>query len=179
MRDAVYGDTEQSTKRYWKCNNNAHSNRSRGLKSARNVSNVHTLLSHQHPKNVESVGLAGPAVAVDPGLGRLGDRTLFAAMDGLDGIAELFAGARLDLDEGDEPVALSDDVDVAAAGSVAACENLPAGFFEPASGDALAKFAELVGGFGHGREGREARRAMRHHSPALVAFERRGLAEAL
>ena len=106
-------------------------------------------VSYKHSDHVEAVGLAGSAMAVDPRLRGLREFALLAMIHGFDGIAEVVARARLHLDERDEIVVLRDEIDIAAAAAEAAREDSPARALEPAGGDALAEFAELVGGLGH------------------------------
>src|SRR5690349_3167646 len=88
-------------------------------------------------------------MAVDPRLRGLRELALLAVIDRFDGIAELVAGARFHFHERDQVIALRDEIDVAAAGAEAAGDDAPAGALEPSRRDALAEFAEVVGGFGH------------------------------
>lgn len=111
----------------------------------------HAPFLHEHPEHVESVRLAGPSVAVDPRLRALGQLALLAVIHGFDRITEIIRTARFDFHERDEVVLLSDEVDVAPPRPKTARENLPPGLLEVTRGDAFAKFAEVVGRFGHTR----------------------------
>ena len=103
----------------------------------------------ENAHDVEAVVCAGLAVAIDPAMGRLRERALLAVIDCFDRVAKFGGPSRFDLDERDEFVAFGDEIDVAAAGAEPAREDLPAALFKPAGRDALAEFAEGVGGFGH------------------------------
>ena len=64
-------------------------------------------------------------MTVDPDERGPRELPLLSPTHGLDGLAKLRSSARLHLDEGDEPVALHDEVNVAMAASEAAHEHAP------------------------------------------------------
>ena len=113
------------------------------------MSDKHPPVGHEDADDVEPVGFARPAVAVDPALGGLGEFVLLAVMHRFDRIAERRAGARLHFDEGDDVAALDDEIDVASAGAESTRDNFPSRALEPAGGDSFAEFTEQVGGLGH------------------------------
>ena len=111
---------------------------SRFLEGAGDVSYIGSAVVDQNADDVKTVVLASAAVAVDPALGGFGQFALLPAVDGLHRVAKIVAVTGFDLDKGDQPVLLGDQIDIAAAGTVTAGEDFVAATLEVARGDPFA-----------------------------------------
>jgi hypothetical protein len=98
----------------------------------------------QNSNHIKAIRLASAAVTVYPHPGRPHEFAPLPPVDGLDRAAKGLATAGLDLDKGDGPVPLCDQIEVAMTISKAALDHTPAVANEPSFGNALAGCTELL-----------------------------------
>lgn len=104
----------------------------------------------QDPDDIESIGLWLAPVPIDPDLGALGQLALFAAVNRLDRVPEFGTLASLHLDEGHDPIALRDEVDIASSVDEAVIDDPPPPLREPPGGDPFSECAEALIVCSHG-----------------------------
>ena len=115
------------------------------MKRAGHMADIDSRLMKEYSHDIKAVALPGAAVAIDPGLCRFCQFAPFMVVHGLEWSAKIHPAAGFHLDEGNQAVKLGYDVDVSAAGAIAAMQDLPAASLEPADRDSFTKFAERVG----------------------------------
>ena len=106
------------------------------------VADSHPLAFDEHPYDVEPVRVPGAAVARDPDAGRTSQLLLFAPVDRFDRTAEPVPASSLHLDEGDHPIPLDHEVDVAMSGAEPALNHPPSPRPKPSLRYALSQLAE-------------------------------------
>lgn len=105
--------------------------------------------SRQDGHSVESVGVRRLPMAGQPGARYALDLTPLQGRDRMEGMAEAFTGAGLDLDEGDDVGSPYDQVYLAVPEAVVPGQDRVAGVLEIAGGEAFAVDAECMGSSTH------------------------------
>jgi hypothetical protein len=104
------------------------------------------LASHEDAYHVEPVRLHRPAMPVDPHSGRTTELPLLPPIDCFHRASKPVAAPSLDLDEGNQPIALDHEVDVAMATPEPALEHSPASVPKPPLRYSLTQLAERLPG---------------------------------
>jgi hypothetical protein len=112
--------------------------------------NPHPLAVDEDSNDVKAVLLKGLAMAIDPDLSRLRQLLLFPPIDRGYRTAEIVAFPRLDLDEGDRPLPLDNEVDISATIPKAPIDDLPPLPPKPPFRDSLSQLPKCLPGRGHG-----------------------------
>jgi hypothetical protein len=100
----------------------------------------------ENANDVEAIRLQRPAVPVDPNPSRTRQLLLFSPVDRFDGISELAAAARLDLDEGHETLPFDDEIDVPMPVAEPALDDAPTLPPEPPFRDPFPELPECLPG---------------------------------
>jgi len=110
------------------------------------VPDANAISGHEDPDDVEAIALVGPAVAVDPNLGGLGQLLLLPPVNRLYRLTEPVATSRLHLDERNRALAFHDEIDVAMPRSKPPLDDPPPRPPQPPLGDALPQLPECLPG---------------------------------
>lgn len=105
---------------------------------------LHARIGEQDPDHVKLILLAGASVPIYPDARGLGEFALLAMMHGLEGIAEVFGLPHLHFYEGDERIALRDEIDVTPPEPKPPREDCVSLLAQPSLGDAFAKRTETL-----------------------------------
>src|SRR5262249_38955476 len=106
----------------------------------------HAVAFHEHPDDVEPVGVVRAPVPVDPDRGGADQLALLAPIHRLDRITEFAAAARLDLDERHRALPLHHEIAVPMPTPEPPLHHPPSVALEPSLRDLLAQLAELLAG---------------------------------
>ena len=106
------------------------------------VADSHPLALDENTHDVEPVRVPGAAVTRDPDARRTSQLLLFTPVDRFDRTAEPVPAPSLDLDEGDHPIPLDHEVDVAMSGAEPALDHPPPPPPKPSLRNALSQLAE-------------------------------------
>ena len=106
------------------------------------MANPDALPLDEHPHDVEPICVVQAAVAGYPDPGRASQLLLLSPVDRFDRSAEPVPAPSLDLDEGDDPIPLDDQIDVSVPRSEAALDDSPPPPPEPPLRNPLSQLAE-------------------------------------
>lgn len=109
------------------------------LEGVGHVADSDALAIDQHAYDVKTVDLALPPVTIDPRDRRARQFSLLAPIDRLHRITEVRPVPCFDFDEGDQPTALDNEIDVAPPRPETTLEDAPPCPLEPARGDTLSQ----------------------------------------
>lgn len=119
-------------------------------KSIRDVTNPDRLALQQDADDVETVGLRGPPMAIDPRHRRAGELALLSPTYRFNWAAEVGALSSFDFDERNESVTLDDQVYVSVARPKPAMNDLPPTQPQPSLSDPLAHRSQRLPCLRHG-----------------------------
>ena len=101
---------------------------------------------HEHADHVETIGFRFLPVAVDPDQRGALQLLPLAVVNRLDRTAKLRSSTSFDLDEGDSPISLDHEIDVAATISKATLDDSPTAPTKPPLRYSLPEFPECLPG---------------------------------
>ena len=101
---------------------------------------------HEHADHVETIGFRFLPVAVDPDQRGALQLLPLAVVNRLDRTAKLRSSTSFDLDEGDSPISLDNQIDVAPAISKASLDDSPAAPTKPPLRYSLSELSECLPG---------------------------------